>query len=384
MTFLVLLLARTSYHIRHLQIKLIIMSKRIIAIYLPQFHPFKENNEWWGEGFTEWRNVVNARPRYRGHYQPRCPQDLGFYDLRLSQSRIDQANLAKKYGIHGFCYYHYWFNGKVLMEEPMKGMLECKEPNFPFMICWANENWTRAWDGRERHMLIEQKYSEEDDVNHIKYLLPYLKDERYIKIDGKPVIAIYRSPLLPDVDRTINTWKTEARKQGLELYIVRFESANQCGKEYLHSFDASVEFQPISKNGYKYSLFQRVVNTITRKFGWDSYLPTHINYKRYVDYQLKHQFVNEYKRFPCVTPMWDNSPRRKKAYFSFKNTKPEYYKRWLAGVLKKFIPYSEDENLVFINAWNEWAEGNYLEPDLKYGRAYLEATKEAIEENNNE
>jgi len=357
------------------------MNKRVIAIYLPQFHPFKENNEWWGEGFTEWRNVVNAKPRYWGHYQPRCPKDLGFYDLRLADSRIAQANLAKEYGIFGFCYYHYWFNGKVLMEKPLKEVLESKKPDFPFMICWANENWTRAWDGRNRHMLIEQEYSLEDDLEHIRYLMPYLLDERYIRIDGRPVLAIYKSPLLPYLSETIKIWREEARKFGLNLYIVRFESANQCGKQYMEGFDASIEFQPISKNGYKYSLIQRVINKVFRRFGMDSYLPSHINYRKYVDYQLKNQFSIDYKRYPCVTPMWDNSPRRKNAYFSFVNSKPEYYKKWLSGVLKRFIPYTPEENLVFINAWNEWAEGNYLEPDMKYGRSYLEATKEAIEEN---
>lgn len=357
------------------------MNKRVIAIYLPQFHPFKENDEWWGKGFTEWRNVVTARPRYRGHYQPRCPKDLGFYDLRLPESRIAQANLAKEYGIFGFCYYHYWFNGKVLMEKPMKQVLESKMPDFPFMICWANENWTRAWDGRTRHILIEQKYSAEDDLEHIKYLMPYLLDDRYIRIEGKPVLAIYRSPLLPDPEKTIEIWREEAQKHGIGLYIVRFESANQCGKQYLQGFDASVEFQPISKNGYRYSLVQRSINEITRRLGLDSYFASHINYRKYVDYQLENQFDVDYKRYPCVTPMWDNSPRRKKSYFSFTNTKPEYYKKWLSGVLSKFKPFSHEENLVFINAWNEWAEGNYLEPDLKYGRSYLEATRDAINDN---
>lgn len=369
---------KTLYRTKYIQIDS--MDKRVIAIYLPQFHPFKENNEWWGEGFTEWRNVVNARPRYYGHYQPRCPKDLGFYDLRLPQTRIDQACLAKEYGIYGFCYYHYWFNGKVLMEEPMKGVLESKEPNFPFMICWANENWTRAWDGRTNNVLIEQKYSEKDDLDHIKYLIPYLVDERYIKINGKPVLAIYKSPLLPDVKRTIKIWQDEAKKHGIELYIVRFESANQCGPQYMEPFDASVEFQPISKNGYNYSFVQRTLNRVSRALGIEPFFATHINYNKYVEYQLEHQFVTEYKRFPCVTPMWDNSPRRKHSYFSFKNTKPGYYKRWLKGVLQLFSPYSEEENLVFINAWNEWAEGNYLEPDMKYGRAYLEATRDAINE----
>ena len=355
---------------------------RVIAIYLPQFHPFKENNEWWGNGFTEWTNVAKARPRYIGHYQPHIPADLGFYDLRLSETRIAQSDLATKYGIDGFCYYHYWFNGKVLMERPLEEILESKEPDFPFMLCWANENWTRAWDGRDRQVLIEQKYSEEDDYAHIKYLMPYLIDERYIKINGKPVIAIYRSTLLPNVNRTIEIWEEEAKKNGIELYIIRFESANIVGEKYMMNFKAAAEFQPISKNGYKYSILQRGVNKICRLFGLESKIPTHIDYCKYVKYQKKHQLNVDYKRFPCVTPMWDNSPRRVGgSYFSFKNCHPKYYKRWLSFVLKNFEPYSSDENLVFINAWNEWAEGNHLEPDLKWGRQYLEATKQAVDEN---
>lgn len=352
--------------------------KRVIAVYLPQYHPFKENDEWWGNGFTEWRNVAKAKPRYVGHYQPRIPADLGFYDLRVPETRILQAEIAKSYGIYGFCYYHYWFSGKLLMQRPLEEVLNSHLPDFPFMICWANENWTRAWDGQNREVLIEQKYSEQDDLDHIQYLMPFLLDRRYITIDGKPVIAIYRSSLLPDPNKTIEIWQNEAKKYGIELYIVRFESANQCGIQYMHNFDAAVEFQPISKNGYQYSFLSRAINKLSYHLGLSRCLATHIDYRKYVKYQLKHQFVEGYKRYPCVTPMWDNSPRRRGAYFSFKHSEPRYYEQWLLGVMNRFIPFSEEENLVFINAWNEWAEGNYLEPDLKYGRAYLEATRNAI------
>lgn len=354
---------------------------RLIAIYLPQFHPFKENDEWWGMGFTEWRNVAKAKPRYIGHYQPKIPSDLGFYDLRVPETRQLQAEMAKEYGINGFCYYHYWFNGKLLMERPLEEVLKSNNPDFPFMICWANENWTRAWDGRSRNILIEQTYSEEDDLAHIKYLMPFLIDKRYVTINGKPVVAIYKSTLLPNPNRTIEIWQNEAKKYGIELYIVRFESANQCGQEYMHNFNAAVEFQPISKNGYKYSFLKRALNKMIYNVGLRSCFATHIDYRKYVKYQLAHQLIQDYKRYPCVTPMWDNSPRRNGSYFSFKHTAPEYYQQWLSGVLEKFSPYSEEENLVFINAWNEWAEGNYLEPDLKYGRAYLEATKHAVLDN---
>ena len=176
------------------------VDKRIIAFYLPQYHPFPENDEWWGKGFTEWRNVVKARPLYRGHYQPHLPADLGFYDLRVPEVRQQQADMARMYGINGFCYYHYWFNGHQLMERPLEEMLSSGNPDFPFMLCWANENWTRAWDGGSRHILIAQNYSEEDDRAHIRYLLDNVfSDSRYIRVDGKPVFLIYRSMLFPNM-----------------------------------------------------------------------------------------------------------------------------------------------------------------------------------------
>src|SRR5215207_9402018 len=197
---------------------------RPIAIYLPQFHPIPENDEWWGRGFTEWTNVVKAKPLFQGHYQPHLPGELGFYDLRLPEVREQQAALAKQYGIYGFCYYHYWFNGRRVLERPFEEVFKSGKPDFPFMLCWANENWTRAWDGLDKQVLLKQNYSHEDDVQHIKTLIPYFKDSRYIKIDGKPVFAIYRSTLFPDLKRTINIWRDEARKERLELYLCHFES----------------------------------------------------------------------------------------------------------------------------------------------------------------
>ena len=175
---------------------------RPIAIYLPQFHPVPENDLWWGKGFTEWTNVVKAKPLFKDHYQPHLPADLGFYDLRVPEVREAQANLAREYGIFGFCYYHYWFNGKRILEKPFEEVFESGKPDFPFMLCWANENWTRSWDGGNNEILLEQKYCHEDDKKHIQSLIPYFKDKRYIKANGKPVIAIYRSTLLPDVART--------------------------------------------------------------------------------------------------------------------------------------------------------------------------------------
>ena len=181
---------------------------RPIAIYLPQYHPIPENDEWWGKGFTEWTNATKARPLFDGHYQPHLPTDLGFYDLRLAEARIAQAEMAKQYGIYGFCYYHYWFNGKLVLERPLEEVLKSNRPDFPFMMCWANENWTKVWDGNSNQILLEQKYSEQDDLDHIRYLLPYLKDPRYIKVNGKPILAIYKSALLPNFEKTIRSNKT--------------------------------------------------------------------------------------------------------------------------------------------------------------------------------
>jgi lipopolysaccharide biosynthesis protein len=240
---------------------------RLIAIYLPQYHPFKENDEWWGKGFTEWRNVVKAKPRFLGHYQPHLPADLGFYDLRVPEVRNEQAKMAKEHGIYGFCYYHYWFNGHLLMERPLEDMLKSKEPDFPFMICWANENWTRAWDGGEKEILIQQNYSEEDDREHIQYLMKFLRDPRYIRINGKPVICIYRTTNIPNIDKTLSIWREEACKENIELYICRFESFSEEGGKYItNNMDAAIEFQPHNSKQYlgNKKIIKRGINKIFR------------------------------------------------------------------------------------------------------------------------
>jgi lipopolysaccharide biosynthesis protein len=355
---------------------------RLIAIYLPQFHPFKENDEWWGKGFTEWNNVVKAKPRYRGHYQPHLPADLGFYDLRVPETRMEQARLAKEHGIYGFCYYHYWFNGHLLMERPLEEVLKSHEPDFPFMICWANETWKKAW-GESQDVLISQTYSETDDLNHIRYLIPFLKDPRYIRINNKPVISIYRSTHIPDIDKTINIWRNEASKEDIELYICRFESFREEGEKYLSKeINAAIEFQPHNNDLFylyenKKYFGKRIINKISRSLYGHNIIFNHIDYKKYVDFQIKRKFPN-YKYYPCVTPMWDNASRRKHDFFSFYNISPELFGKWLNNTIDKFIPYSQDENLIFINAWNEWAEGNHLEPDMKWGKRYLEEIKKIV------
>jgi len=373
---------------------------RSIAIYLPQFHPIPENDAWWGKGFTEWTNVAKAKPLFKGHYQPHLPADLGFYDLRLPEVRDQQAQLAREYGIYGFCYYHYWFNGRRILERPFKEVFESGKPNFPFMLCWANENWTRVWDGGEKNILLQQNYSEEDDRNHIRTLIPYFKDSRYIKIEGKPVFAVYRSTLLPNAHKTTDIWREEAQKEGLELYICRFESHGYIGKNFIEEggFDAAIDFQPFGNffNDFRNkkihafanpSLPNRVKNKINRlalkTFKEKEYrllleMQHKVwDYKEYVDY-VTQQPLPEYKWFPGIAPSWDNYARKKKNYFMFKNASPQAYMKWLKHIVDSYKPKSLEENFIFINAWNEWAEGNHLEPCSKWGLQYLESTKEVL------
>ncbi|WP_353123688.1 glycoside hydrolase family 99-like domain-containing protein [Dysgonomonas capnocytophagoides] len=358
--------------------------KRVIAMYLPQFHPTKDNDEWWGKGFTEWTNVTKAKPLFRKHYQPHLPTDLGFYDLRVSETRIEQAEMAKQYGIDGFCYYHYWFHGKRLLERPFNEVLESKEPNFPFMLCWANESWTRAWDDSEHKILIKQEYSREDDYNHINYLLSVFEDPRYIRIDGKPVFIIYRSTNIPHLEEMIKFWREEATKKGMELYICRFESYGEEGEIYQKGlFDASLEFQPHSLSKSKYNsknLGLRAINKISRSVIGRNIIKNTRSYPGYVDY-ISTTPEPSYKCYPCVVPMWDNTARKGRSFFAFVKSTPQSYKKWLKYALNR-KNYSKEENLVIINAWNEWAEGNHLEPCRKWGHQYLEATKDAIDEYN--
>jgi lipopolysaccharide biosynthesis protein len=354
---------------------------RLIALFLPQFHPISENDEWWGKGFTEWRNVAKARPLFKGHYQPHIPADLGFYDLRLAETRQAQADLARKYDIHGFCYYHYWFNGKQLLESPINEVLASGKPDFPFCLCWANENWTRRWDGGENEILMQQAYSPEDDLRHIQHLLPFLKDPRYIQVNGRPLLIVYRVDELPDPKQTAEIWQTEARKAGLPgLYLSHVISSGVRDPNPAHyGCDAAVEFQPDWRNlpaptpPKRCGLRRRV----------DPQDPFTIHAIRSFPAMVASAMQStdpEYKVFPCVTPGWDNSPRRKRQANIFVENSPELYESWLRHAIRTSTRrFSGDERLVFINAWNEWAEGNHLEPDLRWGHAYLQATRNALQ-----
>lgn len=370
-----------------------------IAIYLPQFYPIPENDEWWGKGFTEWTNVTKAKPLFHNHYQPHLPADLGFYDLRLEEVRIAQAKMANDYGIHGFCYYHYWFNGRRILDRPFQEVYESNKPDFPFMLCWANENWTRTWDGLNKHILLEQEYSEEDDIAHIKSLIPFFKDSRYIKINGKPVFAIYKSALLPNIQKTISVWRKEAKLENLDLYLCVFESfGNHSIKMIQNGFDASIEFQPFSNYLYEFiesktlqllnSTFRnRIFKEVFKIFNYpkDSLnlyekckktVMQNLEYSEFVDYLINnYQFEQDYVKYPGITPSWDNTARRGNNAFFLKNSTPKKFEQWLKFLSDNLANKTDDNNFIFINAWNEWAEGNHLEPCQKWGHKYLEAVK---------
>lgn len=363
---------------------------KAISFYLPQFHPIKENNVWWGKGFTEWTNVSAARPRFSGHHQPHIPADLGFYDLRLAESRKSQSELAKEYGIDGFCYYHYWFNGKQLLETPLKEVLVSKEPDFPFCICWANENWTRAWDGLDRQVLIGQEYTHLDSEEHILALLDYFKDERYIKVKGRPLFLVYRPDHIPDPEKYFEKWQQKAREVGLPgLYICAVKNGfvELADEEILElGYQAIVDFQPDRRDfPAATSGFQKLIDA-ARKILPDSVYQLiktnasavrRVSYKSLVSNMTKKAWPKDYKKYPCVFPSWDNTARRKTPTV-IQNLDPKEYANWLKYAVDCVSSYPDEERIVFINAWNEWAEGCHLEPDRKIGHGFLEVTRQIV------
>jgi GT2 family glycosyltransferase len=346
---------------------------RLIAFYLPQYHPIPENDLWWGKGFTEWTNVAKARPNFEGHYQPHIPADLGFYDLRLPEARHEQAMLARHYGVYGFCYYYYWFGGKRLLNRPLDEVLKTGEPDLPFCVCWANENWTRRWDGQESRILIAQRHSRADDIHFINSLLPAFRDERYIRVYGKPLLIVYRLNLLPNPKETAMRWREQCLKAGIgDIYLASMQSFNTLADgddPKLYGFDAAVEFPPHG------------MGVVADPPSPLSNLDFHGLIYDYV--ATARNFINKkippYPMFRSVMPSWDNTARRQDAGHIFINATPEHYRHWLSEILDKTRKFNRgDERLVFVNAWNEWGEGNHLEPDRKYGHGFLEATRDAL------
>lgn len=349
---------------------------RSIAFFLPQFHPIPENDEWWGRGFTEWTNAVRAVPQYRWHQQPHLPADLGFYDLRLPETREAQAALAARYGLSGFCYFHYWFHGRQLLERPFSEVLASGRPDFPFCLCWANENWTRAWDGGEERLLVAQSYSQEDDIRHIGWLASAFADRRYIRIDGKPLFLVYRAGALPDPRATTATWRSEARRLGVgELYLCRVESrGDERGDPSPLGFDGAVEFQPDSQLMVP-SLSWRLGRRVT-KSRW-RYRHRWIKYDTIIERALAKP-QPPYVRFPGVMPSWDNTARRATGATIVRGSSPEKFERWVTATVRQHRDRGRAGELLFVNAWNEWAEGNHLEPCARWGSRHLEAHRDGL------
>jgi SAM-dependent methyltransferase len=363
---------------------------RLIAFYLPQFHPIPENDTWWGKGFTEWTNVAKAKQLFKGHYQPRLPADLGFYDLRVRDTRMAQAEMAEQYGIEGFCYWHYWFNGKRLLERPFNEVLKSGEPKLPFCLGWANDSWTGIWHGCADKLLIEQTYpGPKDEEAHFYALLAAFCDERYIKVGGRPIFLIYKPYMLPEPNRFIEHWKNLAVKEGLkEIYFIGNARTMDWVPEK-DGFDALTPHNP-GLTLHKFfgywdppsGFLDKVSLALTKqpfrewkRIRFD--MPDIFLYEDYIKYGLP-PLRKDFDEYPCVLPNWDNTPRCGSHGQVFHNSTPDLFRTHLREAIKQVAHCEPDKRIVFVKSWNEWAEGNHLEPDMKYGHAYLKVCKEEV------
>ncbi|KOY50659.1 glycoside hydrolase family 99-like domain-containing protein [Polaribacter dokdonensis] len=356
---------------------------KIIAYYLPQYYPFKENNKWWGEGFTEWTNVGKAKKLFKNHYQPKIPADLGYYDLRVPQVREKQAELARQAGIHGFCYWHYWFgNGKQLLDLPMKEILNTKKPNFPFCLGWANESWkAKVWnlnDTSNDKMLIEQLYpGEEDIINHFYSILPALKDKRYITIENKPVFVVYKPFLLKDAKKFIEIWNKLISKEKLsEGFFFIGHTVNIKEKDEI--LNLGFNCVNIVRNG-EYRFNKEVIKKISFQLFKFKILKKPL--------KLKYSFISRYfiqdidkseEIIPTIIPNWDHTPRSGNKGVVFHESKPLFFRKHVQKALD--VTKHKKRKVLFLKSWNEWGEGNYMEPDLKFGKKYIEILGEEVKE----
>lgn len=364
---------------------------KFLAYYLPQYHPIPENDQWWGKGFTEWTNVKKAKPLFKGHHQPIVPGELGYYDL-LQQPKIQerQAQLAKEYGVDGFIYYQYWFgNGKMLLEKPAEQMLQNKNVDIPFCFCWANETWKGIWHGLDNpSVLIEQTYNGEHDyIEYFNYLLPFFKDERYIKVDNKPMFHIYRIDDIPDIDLFLTIFNQKAKEHGFDgIYFigtVNVHSEIILNDNRIFGVVGIDAFQKLRYSQlflFKHeSILYKVQRKILIKFGYFDPLgkrkkPLVIDYKKGLK-KMTIKFPHA-KFIPCIIPNWDNSPRSGNKSMIFTNSSPEAFYNYTKKLLLYLKKESSSTNFIIIKSWNEWAEGNYLEPDALYGRKWLEVIQQ--------
>ena len=357
---------------------------RIIAVYLPQFHPIPENDAWWGKGFTEWTNVGKAKPLFKGHYQPRVPADLGYYDLRVPETREAQANLAREHGVESFCYWHYWFgNGRRLLERPFNEVLSSGKPDFPFCLGWANHSWHDKQFNKEGgdKLLIEQLYGgEKDYTEHFNAILPAFQDKRYTRVDDKPLFFIYAPYEIPDLQEFMTLWQHLAKANGLR------------GIHFVGNTHQIEDIEVLKSKGFEAVGLVRMFHVFKNEFSLlrRAYVKTmRIVFKtgRILDYAFCSKYFSGKEDeldycYPSIFPNWDHSPRSGRGGHILHNSNPIAFKKHVKEVLRTVRNKPKDHQIIFLRSWNEWAEGNYMEPDLKFGKQYLVALKEAIEEEN--
>ena len=364
---------------------------KIIAFYLPQYHPTTHNNEWWGEGFTEWTNVAKAKKYYRTQYQPKIPADLGFYDLRIPEVREKQVELAKLAGVDGFCYYHYWFgSGKRELERPFNEVLKSGSPDFPFCLCWANESWSRKFWNKDgnvagREMLMEQTYPGEDDYKmHFGAVLPAFRDNRYMKIDGKPIFMIYKPLDFKNVKEFIslwNRWSVDAGLPGVHFIgytldiLHEYEKIKACGFDSVCSCRLSyAAFPYVTLTGFK-----RFFSKIYSRMWWRiSHSSKHHDYRKVFPKLIGEKEIEHEDIIPTIIPNWDHTPRSGRSGYSFSNATPDLFEKHCEDVFSKISTRKDDKQIVFLKSWNEWGEGNYMEPDLKFGHGFIDALRNAL------
>ena len=361
---------------------------RVLAFYLPQFHPIPENDEWWGKGFTEWTNVGKAKPLFPGHYQPRVPADLGYYDLRVPETREAQAQLAREYGVEGFVYWHYWFgNGKQLLERPFNEVLTSGKPDFPFALAWANETWQGFWFGDDgsRNVLIEQTYPGDDDyIAHFYTVLPAFKDPRYITCEGKPVFVVYKPEQVPNMHHFISLWQELAKANGLEgIYFIAHQTnlvtqkrvQNRLDVQLSAGFDAVNVVNVWTKDLHQYPLWNRIIRKLLYKNERFRLVP---DLRPYLPELFRCPLDEMETVIPSVAPGWDHTPRTGIRGMVLYGSTPEKFEQITRTIVNYIIEKPFEKRFLFIKSWNEWAEGNYLEPDLKWGHRYLEALRKDV------
>lgn len=356
---------------------------RVIAYYLPQYHPTPDNDKWWGKGFTEWTNVSKAKPLFRGHYQPKIPTDLGYYDLRVPEVREAQAKMAREAGIEGFCYYHYWFeNGKEELEYPFNEVLRLGKPDFPFCLCWANESWyakswSKAGNVNQKQLLIEQRYlGTADNERHFYRLLPAFKDKRYLCIDDKPIFVIYKPLEFQNTESFIKEWDELAKMNNLKgIYFIGY------------SLEVEDEYEKITHLGFdainscqlaRFFKHENLIKSILKRFA-AKYLkmPIRTSYSQAMQY-FTGEKEKELNVFPTLIPNWDHTPRSGTGGYLLTNSTPDLFDKHIAQVIETITSKPEEKRVCFLKSWNEWGEGNYVEPDLRYGHGYIDALKKRL------